>query len=151
MKKYIIGMVEMVHLLIAIFLMVGGYILPKKYIPIFLLCTPYLVIDWNDTDGSCWLTKLRNMIQYGSLDPEVDDEMENEFLNNIMRKNNIIIKTKTFTFLLYLIIYASWLYAYSRLIHQYKIKIFINKYIQYGAIFMITGWILVTIPSLKKF
>ena len=67
-----------------------------------------------------------------------------------MRKNNIIIKTKTFTFLLYLIIYASWLYAYSRLIHQYKIKIFINKYIQYGAIFMITGWILVTIPSLKK-
>ena len=150
MKKYIIGMVEMVHLLIAIFLMVGGYILPKKYIPIFLLCTQYLVIDWNDTNGSCWLTKLRNMIQYGSLDPEVDDEMENEFLNNIMRKNNIIIKTKTFTFLLYLIIYASWLYAYSRLIHQYKIKIFINKYIQYGAIFMITGWILVTIPSLKK-
>ena len=117
MKKYIIGMVEMVHLLIAIFLMVGGYILPKKYIPIFLLCTPYLVIDWNDTDGSCWLTKLRNMIQYGSLDPEVDDEMENEFLNNIMRKNNIIIKTNGYIQLIIYILNVLILFLF----HLYRV------------------------------
>ena len=47
--------------------MIGGYIIPKQYIPIYLLYTPYLIIDWNDTDRSCWLTKLRNMIKYNHL------------------------------------------------------------------------------------
>ena len=75
MKKIIIRIIELFHLLLALSLMIGGYIIPKEYIPIFLLSTPYLVIDWNDTDGSCWLTKLRNMIHYQSTDPNVDDEI----------------------------------------------------------------------------
>ena len=54
MKKIIIHIIELFHLLLALSLMIGGYIIPKEYIPIFLLSTPYLVIDWNDTDGSCW-------------------------------------------------------------------------------------------------
>ena len=58
MEKIIIGIIELFHLLLALFLMIGGYIIPKQYIPIYLLCTPYLVIDWIDTDVICWLTKL---------------------------------------------------------------------------------------------
>ena len=151
MKKIIIHIIELFHLLLALSLMVGGYIIPKEYIPIFLLSTPYLVIDWNDTDGSCWLTKLRNMIHYQSTDPNIDDEIENQFLNGIFRKMGLVVKEETFTFILYIILYASWLYAYVRFMKQYKIKIMPNKSTKYFVTFMVIGWILVTLPSLKKF
>ena len=151
MKKIIIHIIELFHLLLALSLMIGGYIIPKEYIPIFLLSTPYLVIDWNDTDGSCWLTKLRNMIHYQSTDPNVDDEIENHFLNGIFRKMGLVVKEKTFTFILYIILYASWLYAYVRFMKQYKVKIMPNKSTEYFVTFMVIGWILVTLPSLKKF
>ena len=150
MKKIIIRIIELFHLLLALSLMIGGYIIPKEYIPIFLLSTPYLVIDWNDTDGSCWLTKLRNMIHYQSTDPNVDDEIENQFLNGIFRKMGLVVKEKTFTFILYIILYASWLYAYVRFMKQYKIKIMPNKSTEYFVTFMVIGWILITLPSLKS-
>ena len=150
MKKIIIHIIELFHLLLALSLMIGGYIIPKEYIPIFLLSTPYLVIDWNDTDGSCWLTKLRNMIHYQSTDPNIDDEIENQFLNGIFRKMGLVVKEKTFTFILYIILYASWLYAYVRFMKQYKIKIMPNKSTEYFVTFMVIGWILITLPSLKN-
>ena len=150
MKKIIIRIIELFHLLLALSLMIGGYIIPKEYIPIFLLSTPYLVIDWNDTDGSCWLTKLRNMIHYQSTDPNVDDEIENHFLNGIFRKMGLVVKEKTFTFILYIILYASWLYAYVRFMKQYKVKIMPNKSTEYFVTFMVIGWILITLPSLKS-
>ena len=150
MKKVIIHIIELFHLLLALSLMIGGYIIPKEYIPIFLLSTPYLVIDWNDTDGSCWLTKLRNMVHYQSTDPNVDDEIENQFLNGIFRKMGLVVKEETFEFILYIILYASWLYAYVRFMRQYKIKIMPNKSTEYFVTFMVIGWILVTLPSLKN-
>ena len=150
MKKVIIHIIELFHLLLALSLMIGGYIIPKEYIPIFLLSTPYLVIDWNDTDGSCWLTKLRNMIHYQSTDPNVDDEIENQFLNGIFRKMGLVVKEETFEFILYIILYASWLYAYVRFMKQYKIKIMPNKSTEYFVTFMVIGWILITLPSLKN-
>ena len=150
MKKIIIRIIELFHLLLALSLMIGGYIIPKEYIPIFLLSTPYLVIDWNDTDGSCWLTKLRNMIHYQSTDPNIDDEIENQFLNGIFRKMGLVVKEKTFTFILYIILYASWLYAYVRFMKQYKVKIMPNKSTEYFVTFMVIGWILITLPSLKS-
>ena len=150
MKKIIIRIIELFHLLLALSLMIGGYIIPNEYIPIFLLSTPYLVIDWNDTDGSCWLTKLRNMIYYQSMNPTVDDEIENQFLNGLLRRTGLIIKEKTFTFILYIILYASWLYAYVRFMKQYKIKIMPNKSTEYFVTFMVIGWILVTLPSRKS-
>ena len=150
MEKIIIGIIELFHLLLALFLMIGGYIIPKQYIPIYLLCTPYLVIDWNDTDGSCWLTKLRNMVKYKSLDPKIENEMEDNFLNSYIRKIGIIIKIKTFTFILYILLFASWLYAYFRFMNQYKVKIIPNELTKYIVYSMIIGWVLVTLPSLKN-
>ena len=150
MEKIIIGIIELFHILLALFLMIGGYIIPKQYIPIYLLCTPYLVIDWNDTDGSCWLTKLRNMVKYKSIYPKIKDEIEDHFLNSLVRKISIIIKIKTFTFILYILIFASWLYAYFRLMNQYKIKIIPNDITKYIVYFMIIGWIFITLPSLKN-
>ena len=78
------------------------------------------------------------------------DDIENSFLNGLMRQQGIVIEDDTFTFLLYIIFIASWLYGFYRLTKQYKIKLFPNKYVKYLSYFMIIGWIVITLPSLKK-
>ena len=147
MKQILIGIVELFHLLFAIILIMGGYIIPYRYIPVYLLFLPYIVIDWNDKDGLCWLTKLRNMIKYESIYPKVKDENENNFIYNIVHKFGITMKYERFTFILYVGFIASWLYAYFRLMSHFKIDVLPNNMTKYMVFFLIIGWIVVTIPS----
>ena len=141
---------ETIHLGISFFLTFGGYFLPNKYLPVYLLTLPYIVIDWKDLDKLCWVTKLTQMVNYRTLYPVVQDDIENSFLNGLVRRQGIVIEDDTFTFLLYVIFIAGWLYGFYRLTKQYKIKIFPNKYTKYLSYFMIIGWIVITLPSLKK-
>ena len=73
---------EFIHLIILFYLSLGGYFIPTQYIPVYLLSLPYIVIDWNDRDGICWVTKLTNMVKYRDMDPEVEDHIENSFITS---------------------------------------------------------------------
>ena len=132
-----VQLIELIHLLLSLYLAVGGYLIPKEYIPIYLLSLPYIVIDWNDTDGMCWLTKLRNMIKYGS------NEKDNGFLYGISQKYGITMKENTFTFILYTILITNWLYAYYRFMNQYNIKLFPNDFTKYIVYFLVLGWLII--------
>jgi len=139
-----VELIDIIHIMIAIFLLVGGYIIPTKYIPVYLLILPYIVIDWNDRDGLCWVTKLGQMIKYKTLTPDPDNSMEDQFLNNILRRNGVYINNKEFTFILMVIIIASWGYAYYRFTKEYNITIIPDKLVQYIVMFVIVGWTVVT-------
>ena len=139
-----LNILESIHLLISFYPLLGGYFIPSQYIPVYLLSLPYIIIDWNDNDGLCWLTKLNNMIKYQTLNPVTQDENENNFIKDTLGKIGIIVEVKKLTFILYLLIILSWLYAYSRLMKQYKIQLFPNKYTKQVATFMISGWLVVT-------
>jgi len=139
-----LNILESIHLLISFYPLLGGYFIPSKYIPVYLLSLPYIIIDWNDNDRICWLTKLNNMIKYRTLNPVTQDENENNFIKDTLEKIGIIVEVKKLTFILYLLIILSWLYAYSRLMKQYKIQLFPNKYTKQVATFMIFGWLVVT-------
>ena len=139
-----LNLLESIHLLISFCVLLGGYFIPSQYIPVYLLSLPYIIIDWNDNDGLCWLTKLNNMIKYRTLNPVTQDENENNFIKDTLEKIGIIVEVKKLTFILYLLIILSWLYAYSRLMKQYKIQLFPNKYTKQVATFMISGWLVVT-------
>ena len=149
MKEAVAYILDVFHILASIFLAIGGYILPTRYIPVFLLCTPYLVIDWNDTDTACWITKLRNMIRYESIHPRVDNEIQDKFIYGLVhRRLGITIEYNTFTFILYIVLFASWLYAYCRLMKKYNIKLFPNTIVKYTVYILILSWAVVTLPSL---
>ena len=136
--------IESIHLLISFYLLLGGYFIPNKYLPVYLLSIPYIIIDWNDKDGLCWLTKLNNMIKYKTLNPEVKEEIENYFIKNTLQKIGIIIESKTLTFTLYVLFLLSWFYAYTRLMKQYKIKLFPNEVTRYTVYSMVIGWLVIT-------
>ena len=133
------NILEFMHLIILFYLSLGGYFIPTQYIPVYLLSLPYIVIDWNDKDGLCWVTKLTNMIKYRDINPEVEDDTENSFTRKILKNLGITVNDKTLTFLLYIIFITSWFYAYNRLMNKYKIKIFpddMTRYISYTSVIL---------------
>ena len=138
------NLLEFLHLIILFYLSLGGYFLPTQYIPVYLLSLPYIVIDWNDKDGLCWVTKLTNMIKYRDINPEVEDDTENSFTRKVLKNLGITVNDKTLTFLLYIIFITSWFYAYNRLMNKYKIKIFpddMTRYISYTSVML---WLIIT-------
>ena len=138
------NIIEIIHLLIFFYLSVGGYIISEKYIPVYLLTIIYIIIDWNDKDGLCWITKLNNMIKYKSFNPIIQEENENNFIKTQLEKIGVYMEAKKITFILYILFIVSWLVAYSRLIKKYNIKVFPNKITQNIVYFFILSWILVT-------
>tara|TARA_B100000745_G_scaffold299372_1_gene250061 strand:- start:276 stop:701 length:426 start_codon:yes stop_codon:yes gene_type:complete len=138
MKALLVNSITIIHLFICIFLGAGGYIIPPEYIPIYLLCLPYLVIDKNDIDRKCWLTKVLNMINNTS-----NDEEENDFLYSLTKEYGFNIQYNMFTFIIYIILILNWLYAYYRLMNQYKIKLFPNETTQYLVYSLVLIWIIV--------
>lgn len=135
-----IKIIELIHILVSFFLSIGGYIIPNKYIPLYLLVLPYIVIDWNDIDKHCWLTKLSTMIGY--------NDNNTGFLYKLSRGYGINIDENNFTFILYIILIVNWLYAYYRLINIYKIKLFPNKLSKFMIYFLIIPWIIVFIYNI---
>ena len=139
-----LNLLESIHLLIVFYSLFGGYFVPSKYVPVYLLSLPYIIIDWNDKDGLCWLTKLNNMIKYRTLNPVTQEENENYFIKDTLEKIGITVEAKKLTFILYLLVILSWLYAYSRLMKQYKVQLFPNNYTKQVVTFMIFCWLVVT-------
>ncbi len=144
MKELLLTSLDMIHICIFIYLSIGGYFIPKQYLPIFLLSLPYIIIDWNDRDKLCWMTKLRNMIHYEEIDPKPKEDIENNFVNGLLRKQGINIDQKLFDILLYMCFIASWGYAYYRLTKQYKINVFPNENVKIITGILVIGWVFFT-------
>ena len=102
------------------------------------------MIDWNDKDGLCWITKLTNMVKYGDTNPEVEDEIENSFIRKWLSKLGITIDKQRLTFLLYSILTISWFYAYNRLMKKYKIKLFPDNMTRYSSYTFVLSWLIIT-------
>ena len=144
MKEIIILSIETFHLFVAVLLLFGGYIIPLNYIPVYLLGAPFMTIDWNDQDGLCHLTKLRNMIRYESLHPQVKGESDNNFIHTLLLKLGINMSYTHIDKLLYVLITTSWLDAYSRFIQHKHIQLFPTKQTQYMVISIIVVWFIIT-------
>lgn len=138
------SIIEIIHLLIFFYIGLGGYLIPIKYLPIFLLTLPYNIIDWNDRDKLCWITKLNNMIKYKSLNPVVQSENENFFLQDTLNKFGIHISSDTLAYILYVFNILSWCVGFIRLLRKYKITIFPNRITQIFGFIMMFGYIIVT-------
>ena len=150
MKKVIMGIIDIFHLFVFFVVLLAGYFVPPNYYAVYLLLLPIIVMDWNDGDGLCWLTKLRNMVKYESVSPKVKDESENNFINSLFRKIGIVIPYKTFNVIFYLLLCVNWLYVFINLLNVKNISLFPNDYIKYWLYFMVTGWLITTVSGIKN-
>jgi hypothetical protein len=75
------------HLSIIIFIFLGNIILPIKYLKYLIILIIIIMLDWNDTDGMCILTKLEYYYRTGiwSSQPAIEEDAP-EFFRPFIEK-----------------------------------------------------------------
>ena len=78
-----------IHLFLVLFILVGFIILPSKWLIYYIILGLLILIDWNDLDGMCILTKVEHYFRTGewvalSSDQEGAPEFFRPFLKRIL-------------------------------------------------------------------
>lgn len=56
--------VKTIHILLLVFVLLGPFILPKKYLYYYIILIILIFLDWNDLDGQCILTRIEYWLRY---------------------------------------------------------------------------------------
>jgi hypothetical protein len=80
-----------IHIFMILFVLVGHSVSPVKYLKYYIFFVLFILLDWNDIDGMCILTKLENYFRTGkwvSLSPlEGGPEFFRPLINGIFSLN----------------------------------------------------------------
>ena len=88
MKSEIIAnILYYIHFNLIIFIFIGNFLLPVRYLPYFALLIILIMLDWNDLDGMCILTKLEYYFRNGKWvsQPAVEENAP-EFFRPFIKK-----------------------------------------------------------------
>lgn len=137
-KKLIVQLLGVLHLVVFFGAILGGYFIPTEYLPAYLLFAPFLIMDWNDTDGRCYLTRLTHYIQH-------DKDMETgdiEFTSSLLKSFGFEVDKKNIDTGLLNAIMFSWFAGMYRFVKHNKITVVPNKQTKLLIQVVIIGWIL---------
>ncbi len=80
-----------IHIFMILFVLLGHSLVPVKYLKYYIFFVLFILLDWNDVDGMCVLTKLENYFRTGnwvSLSPlEGGPEFFRPLMNRIFSLN----------------------------------------------------------------
>jgi hypothetical protein len=86
-SEFLANFVYYLHLSIIIFIFLGNLILPFRYLPYLVLLIIIIMLDWNDFDGMCILTKLEYYFRTGNLSQQpATEENAPEFFRPLIKK-----------------------------------------------------------------
>ena len=73
-----------IHLLMFV-VVIGGPFLPTRYLPYYILFIFIILLDWNDWDGMCILTKIEHYFRTGRWDSRSPIEGGPEFFRPMLQ------------------------------------------------------------------
>jgi hypothetical protein len=124
----IANMIRYIHYILIIYILIGFYITPIKYLHYYLLLIIFILLDWNDLDGQCILTKweyyFRKKSENNKINMLSEYSNEPEFFRPIINKLfNINLTSKEGDRLNYFVFISCFLFGFIRLLNHYNIKI----------------------------
>ena len=57
-RTILADIIKYIHILLILFILIGPFILPKKYLYYYIILVILIFLDWNDLDGQCILTRI---------------------------------------------------------------------------------------------
>ena len=110
------------HILLLIYIGIGWYITPIKYIHFYLFFIIFIIFDWNDFDGLCMLTKFEDFFRNKNNIQQQKNKKKPEFFRPLLKKiSNVSItyeKVRRITYCLLMVVLTLGL---LRMLHHYKI------------------------------
>jgi hypothetical protein len=124
--------IHYLHILLLLYVISGWIITPVKWIHFYILFVIFILLDWNDYDGQCFLTKLEHYFRNKSRDslPATENDKisintENgqpEFFRPFINKTfNIQMSSQDASRLNYFVFVFGILLAFLRLLHHHNI------------------------------
>lgn len=122
MNGIIADVLHYLHISFVVFVILGWYFIPVKYIHLYLFIIIFIILDQNDFDGLCTLTKIEDYFRNKNSVKERIKQRDPEFFRPIVKKLfNInmtkIHSTKINNFLLMLV----FLFGLLRMLYHYRI------------------------------
>ena len=126
MYTQIADLIHYLHIVLVLYIIVGWYITPIKYIHLYLLLIIFVILDWNDFDGQCILTRLEHYYRYKNTKPDTEPDKEKnkrpEFFRPLIKKwFNINLNREESRRVNYFVFVFSFLLGFLRLLKHYKI------------------------------
>jgi hypothetical protein len=82
----IANLIHDIHFLLVIYILVGFYLTPIKYLKYYLFIIIIIFLDWNDFDGQCVLTKFETYYRTGIMPDKPPKEGGPEFFRPLVNK-----------------------------------------------------------------
>lgn len=131
-------LLEVLHGIVTLICTTGGYWVPSHYLPLYLLCLPYLLLDWHDRDRRCNLTHIANHIRHqGNLEETAEAP---DFVQKVLHRLGIHASREEATRWLTLVIVVAWVVGFWRFTYIHKIRVFPHTMSLVVAVFFIGIW-----------
>lgn len=135
MNIIIADTIHYLHIVLVFYVLTGWVITPVKKIHYYILFVIFVLLDWNDLDGECFLTRLEHYFREKAHDiaPNSGNQKitintetgEPEFFRPLMNKLfNSNLSSQEASRLNYFTFISAILLAFLRLLHHYNIMRF---------------------------
>ena len=84
-----------IHIFMILFVLVGHSALPLRYLKYYIIFVILILLDWNDTDGMCCLTKVEHYFRTGNFVSRSPLEGGPEFFRPLVNRTFGITLTRT--------------------------------------------------------
>jgi hypothetical protein len=127
MNTIIADLLHYLHIAFVLFLSLGWYFIPVKYIHLYLFIIIFIILDQNDFDGLCTLTKVEHYFRSKN---SVKEQRRPNFVRPLVKKLfNINITHVYVTRLNNFLLMLAFLFGLLRMLYHYKIVRFPFYYI----------------------
>ena len=116
------SILNIIHFGIFLGTIIGGFIIPDKYITFYLIWLPFLFLDWQDVDRQCCYSSIVKQMQSGKPSNDISRGIVPETLEKLGfevddQKVDLFLVGATF---------INWMYAFARVVKLYNMIVFPN-------------------------
>ena len=122
MNIIVADVIYYMHIVLMIYIGIGWYVTPIKYIHFYLFFIIFIIFDWNDFDGLCILTKFEDYFRNKNSIKQQKKKDQPEFFRRLLNKLlNVSITSEQEVRITYCILIVVLLLGFLRLLHHYRI------------------------------
>jgi len=122
MNTIVADIIHYMHIVLMIYIGIGWYVTPIKYIHFYLFFIIFLILDWNDFDGLCMLTNFEDYFRNKNSIKQQQKQEKPEFFRPILQKIfNINVTREQSRRITYCLLMIVFLLGFLRMLHHYKI------------------------------
>ena len=79
-------MIKWIHILLILFVLLGQLVLQRKYLKYYIIFVILILLDWNDLDGMCVLTRIEHYFRTGQWESKSPVEGGPEFFRPLVNQ-----------------------------------------------------------------